>query len=284
MNKLFANIIILFFNFLTKPARTEEIMLNEGTKKFYETKVEKDRLLKKWNRLEKIRVEQILEKYLPKSPAIIADVGGGTGVYSYFLSNKGYSLYLIDPVSVNIEQAKKNKKDRPLKDCIIGDARKIPLKGSSVDVVLFFGPLYHLDKKNRNIALQEAYRILKPNGLILCQGMPKHSLLFNYYFDEKINNPEKLKILEHCLKTGSFEYKGGVFYTHTPEELKIELETAGFKSKDLLAIEGLAPWLNLEYWENENLRKDLLHFIEETQYEPSILGVSAHFMAIGQKK
>ncbi len=269
---------------LTKILNADEFDLPSGTKKFYETGIEKTRLSRKWDRLEKFRVEQILNKFLPKAPAIIADVGGGMGVYSFALAEKGYSVYLIDPISINIEEAKKNEKDYPLKDYIVADARKIPLEDSSVDVVLFFGPLYHLDEKNRQIALSEAYRILKPNGLLLAQGISKFCLLFNHYFDGKAKDPELIKSIEHCLETNEFEYNGGLFYTHTPEELKNELEKAGFKQINLIAIEGLSNWLNLEYWENENLRKDLLHFIGKTETEPCILGISPHIMAIGQKK
>jgi ubiquinone/menaquinone biosynthesis C-methylase UbiE len=262
----------------------DEYVLKTGTKQFYETGIEKNRLFEKWGRFEKVRVEQILNKFLPQSPAIIADVGGGTGVYSFGLSKKGYIVHLIDPVSINIEEAKKNEKDFPLRSYIVADARKIPLANNSVDVVLFFGPLYHLDEKNRQIALSEAYRILKPNGFLFAQGVSKFCLLFNHYSDGKAKNPESMKMVDHCLDNNEFEYKGGFFFTHTPEKLKEELKKAGFKDIKLLAVEGLGKWQDLEYWENENLRKDLLFFIEKTQSEPSILGTSAHIMAIGQKK
>lgn len=261
----------------------DEFMLPEGTQKFYEDGIEKNRLSEKWGRLEKTRVEHILNKFLPKTPATILDVGGGMGIYAYPLAKKGHSVYLIDPVPINIEEAKKIGKNCPLKDYIIGDARKLPFEDNSVDVVLFFGPLYHLDVKNRQIALLEAYRVLKPEGLLLAQGISKFCLLFNAFFDGKAKNPQIIESIKNCLETGQFEYNKGLFFTHTPEELKEEIGKAGFQQVNVMSVESLGKWLNIEYWEIEELRQNLLSFIEKTENETSIIGISAHIMAIGNK-
>ena len=98
----------------------------KNVKEYYEQGIEIGRLQRGPGILEKERTEQILDRFLPKAPATILDVSGGTGVYSFWLAKKGYNVYLIDPVPFHIEEAKKmEKKEVPLKDCIIGDARKI---------------------------------------------------------------------------------------------------------------------------------------------------------------
>ena len=271
---------------IMKNINAQDFEIPEGTKTFYETGIEKIRLDRKMNRLEKKRVENILDTFLPKAPATILDIGGGMGIYSFYLAQKGYSVYLIDPVAFNIEEAKKtgeNQKDFPLAGFQVGDARKIEMPDNSADVVLFFGPLYHLDEKSRQIALLEAYRVLKPNGMIFAQGVSKFCTLFNGYFDGKIKDQRMVQEVKNTLKTNDFEYKSGLFFTHTALELKNEIEEAGFSQVETLAIEGLGKWIDDEYWEDEKLREELLEFLEITQKESSIIGVSSHIMAIGQK-
>lgn len=43
---------------------------------------ENNRLKSNWGQLEYTRSQEIINKYLPKPPAIILDVGGGSGIYS----------------------------------------------------------------------------------------------------------------------------------------------------------------------------------------------------------
>lgn len=61
------------------------------------------------------------------------------------------------------------------------------------------------------------------------------------------------------------------------------MEKVGFQQVRLLSVEGLGRWLPKEDWEHSELRKQLLYFLEKTEEDPSILGVSAHIMAIGKK-
>jgi len=118
---------------------------------YYNQKKEHQRLLSGAGQLEKIRTERILDRFLPKPPSVILDVGGATGVYAFPLAKKGYTVHLIDPVPIHIEQAEalaRTQPDCPVASITLGDARKIEKEDNSADVVLFFGPLYHLTKKS----------------------------------------------------------------------------------------------------------------------------------------
>lgn len=125
---------------------------------------------------------------------------------------------------------------------------------------------------------------LKPSEIIFIQAVSKYVGFFNAYFDGKANDPMLTKIIDSSLNSEQFEYHGGIFFSHTPEELKEEIEETGFEKINILSVESLGRGLNIGYWEDENLRKDLLYFIEKSEKEPSIIGISAHIMAIGQKK
>jgi SAM-dependent methyltransferase len=55
--------------------------------------------------LELVRTRELLERFLPPAPARVLDVGGGAGAYAAWLAARGYSVHLIDPVPLHVEQA-----------------------------------------------------------------------------------------------------------------------------------------------------------------------------------
>src|SRR3712207_9115180 len=67
--------------------------------------LERDRLDAGYGPLEQERTRETLARYLPPSPAVIADIGGGAGVYALWLAGRGYEVHLRDPVPLHIEQA-----------------------------------------------------------------------------------------------------------------------------------------------------------------------------------
>lgn len=98
------------------------------------------------------------------------DIGGAAGVYAFPLTEMGYTVHLIDPVSLHIEQAKDygNSTSIQLASYSVGDARFVEREDQSADIILLFGPLYHLvNQADRLKSLKEAHRLLKPNGQLL---------------------------------------------------------------------------------------------------------------------
>jgi ubiquinone/menaquinone biosynthesis C-methylase UbiE len=290
----YAKIYLLLFLspfFLIKNLEAKEFVISQEVEAFYNKGIETNRLEIGFGLLEKDRTQIILNKYLSESPLTILDVGGATGVYAFPLAKKGYNVYLIDPVPFHIEEAKKNaekQKDFPLKDIIIGDARKIPMEDNSVDVVLFFGPLYHLDNDDQKLALAEAYRVLKPNGKLFAVGISKYAPIGAAILNNKLNKPQICESIEENLKSGELKWRSTTFYCHTPDELKKQIVSSGFENVDLIPIEGIGSWqkniLDGQYHKDEEFRKKLLYLIEKTEKEPSLLGLSNHIMAIGIKK
>jgi len=72
---------------------------------------------------------------------------------------------------------------------------------------------------------------------------------------------------------------------HRPEELAAEISGAGFDSVQIMAIEGPA-WsaaLFREAWNDVVKRQSFMGFLSLVESEPSILGASAHLMAVAHR-
>ena len=74
-------------------------------------------------------------------------------------------------------------------------------------------------------------------------------------------------------------------FFHRPDELADEFLNAGFQDVELVAIEG-PGWLARDFdslWNDPQQRARLLAAVRKVESEPSVLGASSHFMAIGRK-
>lgn len=265
--------------------------LDPSIEAYYNASNEKDRLSQEMWQIERERTLRILKKTLPPAPAVILDIGGGAGAYAFPLAIQGYQVHLFDPVSLHIQQAVEYQKETGVKlgSCQIGDARKIEYPDSSADAVLLFGPLYHLvEHSDRLLALSEAHRMLKPKGILMAVSISRFSSLMDGIYQSLLLDPDFWPIVEQDLATG--QHRGLVekyfttAYLHRPDEFKEEIADAGFKDISLLAVEG--PVWNgdlVKLKQSEAALEQTLSFIEAIEEDTSILGASAHIMAIARK-
>lgn len=81
----------------------------------------------------------------------------------------GYQLTLFDLTPLHVDTARAKGLD-----AYVADARALPIANATMDVVLLLGPLYHLsDPNDRRQALAEAFRVLKPGGLISAAALSR---------------------------------------------------------------------------------------------------------------
>ncbi|AUB42400.1 Ubiqui/menaqui biosynthesis C-methylase UbiE [Nostoc flagelliforme CCNUN1] len=261
----------------------------------YQRGLEAERLSKRTNPIELVRTQELLSRYLPPPPAVIFDVGGGSGIYACWLAQLGYKVHLIDPVSLHVEQARFGSQlqpNYPLASAEVGDARQLNQANNSVDAVLLFGPLYHLIERNERLAaLHEANRVLKSGGLVFAVACSRFASLLDGLFRGWLDDPEFVEIVHRDLLEGQHRNPSNhpAYFTtaffHHPDELKAEVEEVGLSCEKLLAIEGPGKLLQNfeEHWSEPSRRERLLQAIRWIETEPSTLGVSAHIMAIGKK-
>ena len=254
------------------------------------------RLLGGSGQIELVRTQELLMRYVPPPPAVVFDVGGGPGVYACWLAKQGYEVHLVDAVPLHVElarQASQAQPDAPLAGIKVGDARSLKRADTSVDVVLLFGPLYHLTgREDRLKALREAYRILRPAGIVLAVGISRFASMLDGLRQGLLDDPDFVQIVERDLTDGQHRnpmdhpaYFTTAFF-HEPSELQAEVEESGFKYERTLPIEG-PLWLshyvvgNFQDQQRRELFLRLLHRLEE---EPSLLGASAHLLVVGRKE
>jgi ubiquinone/menaquinone biosynthesis C-methylase UbiE len=245
-------------------------------------------------RLEFERTKEILAQVLPGPPARIVDVGGAAGAYSSWLAQQGYEVHLVDASPRLVEEARTRsaKSATPIASLSVADARRLPQEDGSAAVVLVMGPLYHLPSAaDRVTSLREAFRVLAKDGIGVVAAISRYASALDGLARKLSLDPRFVKIRDRDLADGQHRNDTNnadyftTAYFHRPDDLRSEMEVAGFRDVRVLGIEGPA-WMLQDFdarWEDAALRKDLLDVARALQSESSIVGVSAHLLGIGRK-
>ena len=269
--------------------------LDSSFYRHYGSGVERNRLQSSGsNSLEFYRTKEIVGRFLPKRSTTILDIGGGPGRYSFWLASKGHKVHLVDIIPLHVRQAKERQRRSKahLASITLGDARDLDFEDRTADIVLLFGPLYHLvQKRERAKALAEANRVLRPGGLLFAAAISKFTSALDGSNNGFIRDPAFMRIIKQDLKNGQHRNPRNVpeYFTtgffHHPEELEKEIDQAGFKTVRVYALTGFAWLLHRlrQYWTAPVLRKRLLSILRELELEPSMMGVSDHLLATGKK-
>ena len=262
---------------------------------FYSQGLERDRLSTGQGALELARTRLVLERYLPSPPAVIADVGGGPGRYAIWLAERGYAVHLVDPIPLHIEQARADVATRAgvvLASAEVGDARALRLPDASADAVLLLGPLYHLpERADRLLALSEAGRVCRPGGVIIVAAISRFASTLDGLRGDYLEDPAFASVAAGDLSDGRHHNptRDPAYFTtayfHRPEELAQECSAAGLTHEATLGVEGPA-WLLSDLdarLADERRRGVLLAALDALEGESTLVGVSAHLLAVARR-
>lgn len=235
-------------------------------------------------RLEYLRTQEILHRYLPGPPARLVDVGGGAGIHAVPLLEAGFDVTLVDPVPLHVDQAREAGVAR----ATVGDALALPLDDGAADAALLLGPLYHLtEERDRHRALVEARRVVRPGGVLVAACISRFASTFDGLRLRFLEDPAFEAIVQSDVDSGQHRNPTGrsgwftTAYLHDPEDIAPEVARAGWDVAAVIAVEGPGATADADYWlDDRDRRANLLRAIRRVESEPSLLGSSPHLLVV----
>jgi malonyl-CoA O-methyltransferase len=105
--------------------------------------------------------------YIKHQPALVLDVGAGTGAATHALAER-YSeaqVIALDFALPMLQQARKRQSTGTRPTCLCGDAERLPLADGSVDMIFSNATLQWCNDLPGTF--REFLRVLRPNGMLL---------------------------------------------------------------------------------------------------------------------
>ena len=146
-----------------------------------------DSIAAQWHHLRQSEFKPVydfIKIYKPRRGKIL-EIGCGNARNLIPFASKGFDCYGLDFSQKMLDKAKENAIKNQVKIILFkSDMIHLPFKNGYFDYILFPSTLHHADTEEKRIlSLQEAYRVLKKNGLLLLTVWNK--LQFRFLFRPK---------------------------------------------------------------------------------------------------
>jgi ubiquinone/menaquinone biosynthesis C-methylase UbiE len=157
----------------------------------------------------------------PKSGMRVLDIGCGTGAQLAIYQEAGCEVFGIDLSKSMLSIARTKLSDQAV--LTTGDATKMPFPDQAFDLVISSLFLHQLDAGVRSVALEEAKRVVHPEGCILLVDFhpgPLNSIkgkLTKFL----ISSVEFMAGWEHYSNSRDFLSRGGIPYLASNHHLKV---------------------------------------------------------------
>ncbi len=209
----------------------------------------------------------------------VLDIGAGTGAYSVPLSQEGFCVTAVELVKRNLDCLEAKHANV---NCWPGNALDLSfLKDRTFDIVLLFGPLYHLHSKEERLkAFEQAALHTKKGGFIFASYLTNEYSIIEYCF-------KKGKILE-CLVQGlvtedfhTVESQDQLYSYFRLEDITSLAKEAGLESVKLFASDGPADYMRQTLNAMSEEEFDIfLKYHLATCERAELLGASSHIVNI----
>lgn len=182
------------------------------------------------NQIEFIYTKNLLDQYI-EPHMDVAEIGCATGYYGFYLADKCRTYHGVDLTPKHITQFEQSIKERGLGNITasVGDACNLAdIADNTYDVVLVFGPMYHLPRAERVKAILESARICKSGGIIMFAYINKVGAYLGGCLDSemKANYPNE-RANEMVLIHGTDDIMPDLFFFTMPEEMAADAASCG---------------------------------------------------------
>ncbi|MEK6926626.1 MAG: class I SAM-dependent methyltransferase [Nanoarchaeota archaeon] len=175
-------------------------------------------IAEEWNNFRQKPVKEVSE-FLKKQKGRILDLGCGSGRHLSKIKNG--KMYLVDFSKEMIKYAEENAEKKKISaEFFIAKSEKIPFKNNFFDSAIAIASIHCIEKeKDREKALNELYRVLKPKSQAMITVWNKNSNWFK--------NSPKNKMVKWREKGERY------YYLYDEKELSELLKKTGFKIKNI---------------------------------------------------
>lgn len=257
----------------------------------YENYKEENRLTtNNARKIEFLTTVKVLEKVIKPQSAIL-DCAAGTGVYAFWLAEKGHQVTATDitPRHVAVMNEELEKRGLDITTAVLDATDMSVFQDETFDVVLNMGPFYHLlTEELREKCLRECLRVLKKGGLLVTAYIPRYYVLqYLAMSDAKYLDGA---FVERFMASGALSHEDEkCFWTDsyyaTAEEMELMYRQNGLAITEHFAQDGLTPLFSkkADGWTQEEF-KVWCDYHYSVCREKSLLGSSNHVIIIGRKE
>lgn len=258
-------------------------MNTENLIKYYNKFNEDKRLTRRHGIIEYRTTIKYINKYLNTmtNPKII-DIGAGTGAYSIPLANEGYDVTAVELIKHNL-MTLKNKSNKV--KTYLGNAIDLSkFKDNTFDIVLLFGPMYHLiSNEDKLKTLSEAKRILKNNGLIfISYYMNEYAIITHGFIENTIKEDIKNNLIDNTFHITPKE--DDLYSMVRLEDINYYKDTLNLKRVKILSQDGPTDYLRSTINKMDDETFELYYKYHLSICErKELLGSSSHVLDILKK-
>ena len=215
----------------------------------------------------------------------VLDIGAGTGAYSFYLAEKGYQVDAVELADHNTEvfRDKLAKTEDTVRERIqLRQGNALDLSAyeeESFDVVLLFGPLYHLSREeDRQQCIVQAKRVCKKEGTLFASFISNDMVIlteFGYDSDYFKNGQ-----YDH----ETFKVEDFPFVFFTLDQCRAMLTKGGLFVQKEIASDGVSELLaeRINQMDKESYQQYLRYHFYCCE-KPEMLGRSNHLLFVGKK-
>ena len=251
-----------------------------------------------WQRFDRHHTEfavtlRAFAEHLPPAPARVLDVGGGPGRYTIELARQGYLVTELDLSAASLEFAAARAAEAGVRveGFVHGSATDLStFADGSFDAVMLMGPLYHLlELTDRERAVREAARVLRPGGVVFAAFISRYAELLDYARRQPEAIVEQGAAWEETISTGLMlggQTVNGFTNAYLTHQREVEplMRAGDFEPNLLLAAEGIRDFSLAEV---ERLPAGAWDAWVDLHYrlgqDPCLLGSAAHLLYVGRK-